>query len=58
MQRALEAGSVRIDNMRRLTGGASRETWSLDAAIEHGDGRIENVPLILQRDFRGAPKEL
>ena len=58
MQRALEARSVRIDNIRRLTGGASRETWSLDAAIEHADGRIEDVPLILQRDVRGAPKEL
>lgn len=44
--------------MRRLTGGASRETWSLDADIERGDGRTETLPLILQRDTRGAPKQM
>lgn len=44
---------VTVSGLRRLTGGASRETWSLDADI---DG--EFTPLILQRDVRGAPKEL
>ena len=58
MQRALEARSVRIENMRRLTGGASRETWSLDASIQRKDGGTDDVPLILQVDVRGAPKEL
>ena len=37
-------GGARIDGLRRLSGGASRETWSFDA-----DGR----PLIIQRE-RGA----
>ena len=53
LQRETGAASVRIDGLRRLTGGASRETWSLDAEI---DGAV--VPMILQRDVRGAPKEL
>ncbi len=52
------AKAVRVSELRRLTGGASRETWSLDAAVERGDGSSETLPLILQRDVRGAPKEL
>ena len=56
--RATGATAVRVTDLRRLTGGASRETWSLDAAIERAGGSIETLPLILQRDVRGAPKEL
>ena len=26
--------TVRVDALRRLTGGASRETWSLDAIVD------------------------
>jgi aminoglycoside phosphotransferase (APT) family kinase protein len=48
---------ARISDLRRLTGGASRETWSLDATITR-DGATEAVPLILQRDVRGAAKAL
>ncbi|MEX2245416.1 MAG: phosphotransferase family protein [Dehalococcoidia bacterium] len=55
LQRAAGARSVRVDDLRRLTGGASRETWSLDAVVERDDG-AETLPLILQRDTRGAPK--
>ena len=40
-------GATSIDGLRRLSGGASRETWSFDA-----DGR----PLVLRRDPPGAPK--
>jgi aminoglycoside phosphotransferase (APT) family kinase protein len=56
---AREAGatSVRVSGMRRLTGGASRETWSCDAALDRG-GLAETLPLILQRDVRGAQKAL
>jgi aminoglycoside phosphotransferase (APT) family kinase protein len=56
--RATGAKAVRVTGLRRLTGGASRETWSLDAAVERGDGSSETLPLILQRDVRGAAKEL
>ncbi len=55
--RATGARSVRVDDMRRLTGGASRETWSLDATVERAGG-TETLPLILQRDTRGAPKSM
>ena len=51
------ADAVRVSGLRRLTGGASRETWSLDAMIDHASG-TDTLPLILQRDVRGAPKEL
>jgi aminoglycoside phosphotransferase (APT) family kinase protein len=36
-----------VENLRRLSGGASRETWSFDC---------EGRPLILRRDPPGAPK--
>jgi aminoglycoside phosphotransferase (APT) family kinase protein len=35
-----------VESPRRLSGGASRETWSFD--VVHGDGRVE--PLVLRRD--------
>lgn len=43
---------VRIDGLRLLTGGASRQTWSFDATIEHAGGRSETLPLILRADPR------
>jgi aminoglycoside phosphotransferase (APT) family kinase protein len=45
--RAILGGEVTIENLRRLSGGASRETWSFDAG-----GR----PLILRRDPPGNEK--
>lgn len=46
-------GAVRIEGLRRLTGGASRETWAFDAVMVDGGTR----PLILRRDFaeKGRP---
>ena len=38
---------VRIEGLRRLTGGASRETWAFDAVGSNGAAH----PLILRRDF-------
>jgi aminoglycoside phosphotransferase (APT) family kinase protein len=52
LERTHNARSVRIDNLRQLTGGASRQTWSFDATIEHRDGRSETLPLILRADPR------
>jgi aminoglycoside phosphotransferase (APT) family kinase protein len=43
--------SLDIDGLRRLTGGASRETWSF-AAVTDDDNRR---PLILRRDLGGEP---
>jgi aminoglycoside phosphotransferase (APT) family kinase protein len=40
---------VRIEDLRRLSGGASRETWSFDAVTDDGD----RVPLVLRRDPAG-----
>jgi aminoglycoside phosphotransferase (APT) family kinase protein len=56
--RRTAARVVRVSSLRRLTGGASRETWAFDATLEHADGRTETLPLILQRDTRGAPKTM
>jgi aminoglycoside phosphotransferase (APT) family kinase protein len=50
LQREHGAKSVRIENVRLLTGGASRQTWSFDATI---DG--EKVPLIARADSRTGP---
>lgn len=43
-------GEVRIENLRRLTGGASRQTWSFDA----GDASGTRHELLLRRDFPGG----
>jgi aminoglycoside phosphotransferase (APT) family kinase protein len=52
LQRSHNARSVRIENVRLLTGGASRQTWSFDAEIEHADGRTETLALIARADQR------
>jgi aminoglycoside phosphotransferase (APT) family kinase protein len=51
LRRAHAAPVVRIEGLRRLTGGASRQTWSFDAVIERGAGTPEAIPLILRRDL-------
>jgi aminoglycoside phosphotransferase (APT) family kinase protein len=43
---------ARIENLRRLTGGASRQTWAFDAALPVADGSTRLVPLILRSDLR------
>jgi aminoglycoside phosphotransferase (APT) family kinase protein len=43
-------GPVTIEGLRRLTGGASRETWSFDATTADGHTHA----LILRQDFRGG----
>jgi aminoglycoside phosphotransferase (APT) family kinase protein len=55
LRRETGARAVRIASLRRLTGGASRETWSLDATLERESGN-ETLPLILQRDRPGGAK--
>lgn len=69
LARQTGAASVRVQNIRHLTGGASRETWSFDAVFSppgrlgshegaERSGEVETLPLILQRDIRGQPKEM
>ena len=52
MAGALGDADLGIKDLRRLSGGASRETWSFDAVRSDGDV----VPLILRRDPPSAPK--
>lgn len=47
--RQVGVATVRVENLRRMAGGASRETWSLDLAYEH-DGRTVTLPMVLRRD--------
>ena len=42
-------GTVRVEGLRRLPGGASRETWSLDACFADGGGE-KRLALVLRRD--------
>ncbi len=58
LQRSHNARSVRIDGLRLLTGGASRQTWSFDAAIVHAGGRTETLPLVMRSDPRHAPNRM
>lgn len=46
---AMGEEAVTVDGLRRLSGGASRETWSFDAVTPSGARR----PLILRRDPPG-----
>jgi aminoglycoside phosphotransferase (APT) family kinase protein len=50
-QPALEAVFGKVENLHRLSGGASQETWSFDAVV---GGAVE--PLILRRSPGGAAR--
>ena len=52
LQRSHAARSVRIEGLRLLTGGASRQTWSFDATIEDGQGQTQTHQLVLRSDPR------
>src|ERR1700683_2268215 len=41
--------SVAIDNLRKMPGGASREIWSFDCAMERG-GETSRRAMVLRRD--------
>src|SRR5581483_10241670 len=58
IKRSSRARQVQIKGLRLLTGGASRQTWSFDAAIEHTDGRRETLPLILRSDPHEGPQSV
>ena len=55
LKRSHGARSVRIEGLRLLTGGASRQTWSFDAVIEDAGGQISRQALILRGDPRRGP---
>jgi aminoglycoside phosphotransferase (APT) family kinase protein len=46
---AAGATDVRVESLRKLAGGASREIWSLDAVYRDGDDEVR-LPLVLRRD--------
>ena len=50
LKRSHDASDVRIDDLRLLTGGASRQTWSFDAVI---DSRTH--ALVARADSRTSP---
>ncbi len=47
-----EAAEIAVENVFRIPGGASRETWSLDASWREGIGILEQL-VICQRVPRG-----
>jgi aminoglycoside phosphotransferase (APT) family kinase protein len=47
--RAAQVEGVRVENLRKLPGGASRQIWSLDA-IYRAAGDEVRLPLVLRRD--------
>jgi len=50
LERAHGAGTVGIEDLRLLTGGASRQTWAFDAVISTPDGAVSRRPLVLRSD--------
>lgn len=55
LERHHDARAVDIHDLKLLTGGASRQTWSFDAAVEYGPGQSETIPLVLRSDPRRGP---
>ncbi len=55
LQRMSGGRLSRIQDLRLLTGGASRQTWSFDALIKDADGDVVTEPLILRADPRTTP---
>ncbi len=51
-QLGIPAEGVRVEGLRRLAGGSSRETWALDL-ITPGEGGPERRELVLRRDPPG-----
>lgn len=49
IRRNTGARAVRIENAARVSGGASRETWTWDADVEYDD-RVERIPGILRAE--------
>jgi aminoglycoside phosphotransferase (APT) family kinase protein len=50
LSRHHHGAAVDIRDLKLLTGGANRQTWSFDAVIEGG----ETLPLVLRMDARGG----
>ena len=55
LQRHHSAASVEIRDLKLLTGGASRQTWSFDAVIDYAGGKSETLALVLRMDPRSQP---
>ena len=49
LAKSIGVDPVEVSGLRRLAGGASRETWSVDVAYEES-GRTIRLPLVLRRD--------
>jgi len=49
----LSREAVRVSELRRLAGGSSRETWSLDVSLDRADAQAEPLELVLRRDPPG-----
>jgi aminoglycoside phosphotransferase (APT) family kinase protein len=49
--------AVGVSGLRRLPGGSSRETWSLELAIERAGAEREALDLVLRRDPPGRSGE-
>jgi aminoglycoside phosphotransferase (APT) family kinase protein len=51
-EEGLAPDCVRAVSLHRLAGGASREIWSVDLALER-DGAVEELPLVVRKDPAG-----
>lgn len=47
---------LEVRDLRLLTGGASRQTWSFDVGFEKADGQTETLPLIIRGDPQEGPQ--
>ena len=54
-QAEVPEAAVRVTDLRRLAGGSSRETWSLDVELgaRGGPSEVERLALVMRRDPPG-----
>ncbi len=52
-QEAVERSAVRVDNLKRLAGGASRMLWSVDVEVDEGGRAASKLELVLRQDPPG-----
>lgn len=55
-QRKQEVRDIEVHNLQLLTGGASRQTWSFDVAVEKANDQTETLPLVIRGDPEEGPQ--
>lgn len=56
-EKGVPAEAVRVEGLRRLAGGSSREIWAFEATLPGGEGGARRLDLVMRRDPPGRSDE-